>query len=120
MKIFTKIYDMPNFIEDALAQNKPLLCLALLQQYDQALQPGLENYLQEMVDQEHIEEEDPEEYHSFFVELDRSIAQHRIQSLLRTRIAQAVFCAQKALRRLPPSKERQALEDLLQLMVETK
>ena len=110
-------HDIENFFEDALAQNRPLFSIALLLQHEPSFHKNLQDYIQSTTQEEDAPisntQEDP-----FFEILKNLFVKHRIQILLRTRIVQSVFCAQKAIRELPPTKERQGLEDLLKIMVE--
>lgn len=112
-------HDIENFFEDALAQNRPLFSIALLLQYEPRFHQVLQDYIQSTMQDDHLHMlQESVEPHPFFDELQQLLAKHRIQVLLRTRIVQSVFCAQKAIRELPPTKERQSLEDLLKIMVE--
>lgn len=111
-------HDVEHFVEDAMAQNRPLFSLALLLQYEPEFLVHLQEYAQDF---HSYEDEIPlfeQDRHAFFDILEQGLRKHRILLLLRARIAQSVFCAQKALRELPKSSERQSLEDLLKSMVE--
>ena len=111
-------HDMPTFLEDALAQNRPLFSLALLQEEDPNIRLHIEQYLQDSIQDDTQEMDQNEECkHPFFGVFEQELIKYQILSLLRSRIAHSVFCAQKALRELPSSKERQGLEDLLKMMV---
>ena len=111
-------HDVEHFFEDAMAQNRPLFSLALLLQYEPEFLVHVQEYAQDF---HNYDDEIPvfeQDRHAFFDILEQGLRKHRILLLLRARIAQSVFCAQKALRELPKSSERQSLEDLLKSMVE--
>ena len=113
-------HDLEHFIEDAMARNRPLLSLALLLEYDSSFRVYLQEYIQDFHSYDDEDESSllQPSRRVFFEQLKQGLRKHSILLLMRTRIAQSVFRAQKALRELPQSTERQSLEDLLKSMVE--